>query len=109
MISSQPAVTNEENEKLALALQKQKDRHRLFQRRFLSNLSKKGLLMETDVRESDRSLVYFIKVHIPWSLMLKYAEDLNFRAPIRVKIEKIFHFFSPIFFKFRQLIIIILQ
>jgi hypothetical protein len=38
-----------------------------------------------DVRESDRSLVYFVKIHIPWSLMVKYAEDLNFRAPIRVK------------------------
>ena len=41
----QPTVAN--NEKLALALQKQKDRHRIFKRRFIENLSKIGLLMET--------------------------------------------------------------
>ena len=100
MISLTPVVNNDENEKLALALQKEKDRHRLYKRRYLSNLSRLGLMMETvidvqgsfnglvflsqDVRESDRSLVYFIKVHLPWSLMLKYAEELNFRVPIRV-------------------------
>ena len=100
MISLTPVVNNDENEKLALALQKEKDRHRLYKRRYLSNLSRLGLTMETvidiqssfnglvflsqDVRESDRSLVYFIKVHLPWPLMLKYAEELNFRVPIRV-------------------------
>ncbi len=42
-----PTANNDENEKLALALQKQKDRHRVFKRRFLMNLLKKGLLMET--------------------------------------------------------------
>ncbi len=47
MISLPPVVNNDENEKLAIELQKQKDRHRLFKRRFLSNLSKIGLLMET--------------------------------------------------------------
>jgi hypothetical protein len=40
-------VNSEESDRLALALQKQKDRHRLFKRRFLGNLSKIGLLMET--------------------------------------------------------------
>ena len=47
MVSMPPAVNNDESEKLAIALQKQKDRHRLFKRRFLANLSKLGLLMET--------------------------------------------------------------
>ena len=102
MLSLPPTVASEESDRIALAIQKQKDRYKLFKKRFLGNLSKIGLLMETvcfvfdgekqlkflscikDVRESDRSLVYFIKIHIPWSLMLKYAEDLNFRAPIRV-------------------------
>jgi len=44
-----------------------------------------------DVRESDRSLVYFIKIHIPWSVLIKYAEDLNFRVPIRVKKHRKFN------------------
>ncbi|CAF1280566.1 unnamed protein product [Adineta steineri] len=83
MISIPPTETTEEQDRIAIALKKQKDRHRLFKKRFLGNLSKIGLLMETDVRDSEQSLVYFIKIHIPWPLMLKYAEDLNFRVPIR--------------------------
>jgi hypothetical protein len=47
MISLPPASINDESEKLAIALRKQKDRHRLFKKRFLANLSKIGLLMET--------------------------------------------------------------
>lgn len=48
MVSIQPpTTTNEENERTNLALQKQKDRHRLYKRRFLSNLSRIGLIMET--------------------------------------------------------------
>jgi hypothetical protein len=44
---SPPTGNSDENEKLALALQKQKDRHRIFKKRFIRNLSKIGLLMET--------------------------------------------------------------
>jgi hypothetical protein len=44
---SPPAANNDENERLALELQKQKDQYRIFQKRFLGNLSKIGLLMET--------------------------------------------------------------
>ena len=47
MMTPPPAVNNEESERLALAIQKQKDRHRLFKRRFLANLARIGLLMET--------------------------------------------------------------
>lgn len=47
MLSIPPSTINEENEKLAIALQKQKDRHKLFKKRFLANLVKIGLLMET--------------------------------------------------------------
>ncbi|CAF3569598.1 unnamed protein product, partial [Rotaria sp. Silwood2] len=37
MISFSATVNNDENEKLALALEKQKNRRRLFKRRFLNN------------------------------------------------------------------------
>ncbi len=47
MVPLPSIVNNDENERIAIALQKQKDRHRLFKRRFISNLSKLGLLMET--------------------------------------------------------------
>lgn len=42
-----PPVNNEENDKITLELQKQKNRHRMFKRRFLVNLAKVGLVMET--------------------------------------------------------------
>ena len=47
MLTIPPTVNTEESDRVAIALQKQKDRHRLFKRRFLGNLSKIGLLMET--------------------------------------------------------------
>lgn len=47
VIGVSPTGNNDEIDQLALKLQKQKDRRRLFQRRFLSNLSRIGLLMET--------------------------------------------------------------
>jgi hypothetical protein len=63
MVPLSTVANNDENERLAIALQKQKDRHRLFKRRFLSNLSKLGLLMETvclnDIVEN--KLICFVK------------------------------------------------
>ena len=47
MISLTTAVNNDESDKLTLELKKQKDKHHLFKSRFLSNLSKIGLEMET--------------------------------------------------------------
>jgi hypothetical protein len=47
LIPMPTTVNNDENERIALALQKEKDRHRLYKRRYLSNLSRLGLLMET--------------------------------------------------------------
>ena len=30
--------------------------------------------------------IHFIKLHIPWNLLTKYAEELSFRVPIKVKL-----------------------
>ncbi len=30
--------------------------------------------------------LHFVKVHAPWSVLCKVAEELNLRAPIQVKI-----------------------
>ena len=64
IVSLPPPGNNDENEKLALALQKQKDRYRLFKRRFLGNLSKIGLLMETVcaiiINRKKLNLVFFL-------------------------------------------------
>jgi len=29
--------------------------------------------------------LHFIKVHIPWEVMLFYAEELNFKGPLKVR------------------------
>lgn len=28
--------------------------------------------------------LHFIKVHVPWEVMLFYAEELNFKGPLKV-------------------------
>ena len=32
-----------------------------------------------------KNKISFIKVHAPWSLLCRYAEELNLRAPLQVK------------------------
>lgn len=31
-----------------------------------------------------KGTLYFIKVHVPWEVMLFYAEELNFKGPLKV-------------------------
>lgn len=56
-------AVNEESERMAMALQKQKDRNRLFKKRFLRNLAKLGLVMET-VRLRERNRENFFRKKI---------------------------------------------
>ena len=35
------------------------------------------------LQEKDGKL-YFLKVHAPWNVLLFYAEELNFKAPLEV-------------------------
>ena len=43
-----------------------------------------------EIVTTDKIHIHFIKLHIPWGLLTKYAEDLNFRVPIKVR----FHCFE---------------
>ena len=38
-----------------------------------------------DVSEELSYNIHFIKLHAPWPLLCKFAEELNLRAPLQVK------------------------
>lgn len=57
-----------------------------------------------EVLERSKTILRFIKLHAPWELLCRYAEELNLRAPIQVsfslwmKLYTLFHntsFFMP--------------
>ena len=53
----------------------------------------KYLYVLQEVTEESSYNIHFIKLHAPWPLLCKYAEELNLRAPLQVgntnKINKI--------------------
>ncbi|CAF1302502.1 unnamed protein product, partial [Didymodactylos carnosus] len=77
-----PSSSEFESDEIRI-IRKQKDKRLAWKDPFLKNLANIGLLMETEIREGDKSTIHFIKLNIPWNLMVKYAQDLNFRAPIQ--------------------------
>ncbi|XP_023234951.1 anoctamin-7-like isoform X2 [Centruroides sculpturatus] len=54
-----------------------------WRRRFESNLRNSGLEMEEEVMEGEKN-IHFIKLSTPWHLLIDYAEELCFRAPLQV-------------------------
>jgi anoctamin-7 len=65
-------------------LGKKKQKFRLWRQKFLSGLSTTGLDIEEEVNcEGNKSNVHIIKLHAPWPLLCRFAEELNLRAPIQ--------------------------
>ncbi|GAB1602219.1 anoctamin-7-like [Argonauta hians] len=52
-------------------------------KKFKSNLTKAGLILEEDVIASDKKNIHYIKINAPWDVLCYYAEDLSFRAPLQ--------------------------
>ena len=38
-----------------------------------------------EVIDSGKTNLHFVRVHAPWLVLCKYAEELNLRAPIQVR------------------------
>lgn len=38
-----------------------------------------------DIVEQAKFSIHFIRLHAPWPLLCRYAEELNLRAPIQVR------------------------
>ena len=59
---------------------------------FISRMCKLSLAMLSiissdflqDVTQDRKTKVHFIKLHVPWEVLLFYAEELSFRAPLEV-------------------------
>ena len=44
-----------------------------------------------DAIESEKKIIYYIKIHAPWDVLCFYAEDLSMRAPLQVGIYYYVH------------------
>ncbi|KAL9970223.1 hypothetical protein ACROYT_G022561 [Oculina patagonica] len=56
--------------------------------KFLENLAKSQLEFEEEVTQDKKVKLHFIKCHAPWEVLLFYAEELNFRAPLELRTSK---------------------
>ncbi|XP_045615890.1 anoctamin-4 isoform X2 [Procambarus clarkii] len=68
-----------------LVYREEEDPVHIEQRRvFEQNLKEEGLDLETeDKNQSQDGLTYFVKVHAPWDLLVRYAEIMNIKKPIK--------------------------
>ncbi|XP_068699332.1 anoctamin-7-like [Montipora foliosa] len=55
-------------------------RHR---KKYMNNLRKSQLEFEEEKSRTKKGTLYFVKVHVPWEVMLFYAEELNFKGPLK--------------------------
>ncbi|XP_048580920.1 anoctamin-7 isoform X2 [Nematostella vectensis] len=54
-------------------------------RTFTDNLKKSQLEFEEEITQDQTIKLHFVKVHVPWEVLLFYAEELNFRAPLELR------------------------
>ncbi|XP_071550215.1 anoctamin-5 isoform X3 [Panulirus ornatus] len=60
--------------------EKKKERRRVFEQ----NLIEEGLELETeDKKQSQDGQTYFVKIHSPWELLVRYAEIMKLKKPIK--------------------------
>ncbi|XP_064642098.1 anoctamin-7-like isoform X3 [Lineus longissimus] len=64
------------------------EKKNLWRNKFLNNLRRGGLEMEEAIGikedvESEKKIIHYIKLFIPWEVMVIYAEELCMRAPLQ--------------------------
>ncbi|XP_073997753.1 anoctamin-4-like isoform X3 [Rhodnius prolixus] len=51
---------------------------------FLKNLEKEGLELELEKKQNSfDQKTYFLKIHVPWKVLTRYAEVMNLKMPIK--------------------------
>merc|ERR1719361_2517189 len=63
---------------------KKKQKFSLWRQKFMASLHTIGLEIEEEVIHRSKNTLHFIKLHGPWQLLCRYAEELNLRAPIQL-------------------------
>ena len=62
---------------------RKKQRIDVWRQRFMGRILSQGIEVEEEVCEQEGSSLRFIKLHGPWKLLCKYAEDLNIEVPLQ--------------------------
>jgi anoctamin-7 len=60
-------------------------KHIQFREKFLHNLERSRVEMETETAEDKNNKLFFIKCHCPFEVLKYYAEDLSFKAPLELR------------------------
>ena len=55
----------------------------LWRQRFMGRIVTQGLEVEEEVLHQEQNILRFIKIHAPWNILCRYAEDLNIQVPIQ--------------------------
>ncbi|CAH1390646.1 unnamed protein product [Nezara viridula] len=64
-------------------------------RQFNKNLEKEGLELELESKQASYDQkTYFLKVHVPWKVLTRYAEVMNMKMPIK-SFKRLFRADSP--------------
>ncbi|CAH3190102.1 unnamed protein product, partial [Porites evermanni] len=71
-----------------------------FRRKYMNNLQKSQLEFEEEKSATKNGTLHFIKVHVPWEVMLFYAEELNFKGPLKERTEERINWSERIMKKF---------
>ncbi|XP_027049468.1 anoctamin-7-like [Pocillopora damicornis] len=71
-----------------------------YRRRYMKNLQKSQLEFEEEQSPTKKGHLHFIKVHVPWEVMLFYAEELNFKGPLKARTEEKINWSERILKKF---------
>lgn len=71
-----------------------------FRRKYMNNLQKSQLEFEEEKSATKKGTLHFIKVHVPWEVMLFYAEELNFKGPLKERTEERINWSERIMKKF---------
>ncbi|KAL9970224.1 hypothetical protein ACROYT_G022562 [Oculina patagonica] len=71
-----------------------------FRKKYMKNLQKSQLEFEEEKSATKKGQLHFIKVHVPWEVMLFYAEELNFKGPLKAREEEKINWSDRILKKF---------
>ncbi|XP_022788372.1 anoctamin-7-like [Stylophora pistillata] len=71
-----------------------------YRRRYMKNLQKSQLEFEEEQSPTKKGHLHFIKVHVPWEVMLFYAEELNFKGPLKARTDEKINWSERILKKF---------
>ncbi|KAM9855199.1 anoctamin-7 [Aulostomus maculatus] len=82
-------VTGEEGEAVPTIENSRSERRKAqlaqWREKFVQNLEGAGLLMEKEETANEKKTIHFLKLSVPWDVLVYYAEELCLRAPLQAQ------------------------